>query len=78
MIEAKSGWSRVFLACAAGLVACVGFALGPLLRTAPHRLVPSDAAVVLLLRSEPAIWQFIPMDVLPGAAELDDTPPPPP
>jgi hypothetical protein len=62
---------------AAVLVLGVG-ALVSLVGRQPPAAPAPDTRVILTLGSEDAIWRFIPMDVLPGAAELDLTAPPPP
>jgi hypothetical protein len=69
-------WSRVFVASAVALVTLVLWAIGSLMWRAP--LPPTDTRVIPTLGEEQAIWRFIPMDVLPGAAEVEaDLPPPP-
>lgn len=66
--------SRAFAVWALGLAALTGCAAGS--RPPEH---PPDTRVILTLGDEEAVWRFIPIDVLPGAAEVVlDLPPPPP
>ena len=64
---------RAFTAAVLLLIALPGCAAAV---RAPEQ--PAETRVILALGHEDAVWRFIPMDVLPGAAEVELDPPPPP